>query len=65
MPELGWYLGYPLLLLLMLLIAATMIAYFWRRGWLRRVGSPASRAGTSESERETSPHSTSTERIRD
>lgn len=33
MPELLWYYGYPLLWVVMLLIAAGMIAYFKRRGW--------------------------------
>lgn len=34
MPELGWALGYPLVLVLMLGIAGGMLYYFWRRGWL-------------------------------
>lgn len=34
MPELGWYYGYPLVWLLMLLIAAGMLAYFRRKRWL-------------------------------
>ncbi len=34
MPELGWKLGYPLSLLLMLLSALVPLAYFKRKGWL-------------------------------
>jgi magnesium transporter len=34
MPELGWYLGYPLALGLMLAVAAGLLAYFRRKGWL-------------------------------
>jgi len=34
MPELRWYWGYPLSLLLMAAIAVAMLIYFRRRGWL-------------------------------
>jgi magnesium transporter len=34
MPELGWKIGYPLALLLMLLSAVLPYTYFKRRGWL-------------------------------
>lgn len=34
MPELNWYWGYPLCLVLMLLVAITLLYLFWRRGWL-------------------------------
>ncbi|HOO17781.1 MAG TPA: CorA family divalent cation transporter, partial [Phycisphaerae bacterium] len=34
MPELRWYYGYPLLWLLMLLIATAMLLLFRRYGWL-------------------------------
>lgn len=34
MPELRWYLGYPLCLLLMALVAAGQFWYFVRKGWL-------------------------------
>lgn len=34
MPELGWALGYPLALLLMLLVSLTLYLVFKRRGWL-------------------------------
>jgi magnesium transporter len=34
MPELHWYYGYPLVWLLMIVIAAGMLTYFWRRRWL-------------------------------
>ena len=33
MPELGWYYGYPLLWLIMLLIAGGMFMFFRRKGW--------------------------------
>jgi magnesium transporter len=35
MPELNWYWGYPFCLGVMFAIALFLIAYFWRRGWLR------------------------------
>lgn len=35
MPELNWYLGYPLCWFMMIAIALTLISYFWRRGWLK------------------------------
>ncbi|MCZ7645170.1 MAG: magnesium/cobalt transporter CorA [Planctomycetota bacterium] len=34
MPELYWYWGYPFALLLMFGVAAAMLYFFWRRGWL-------------------------------
>jgi magnesium transporter len=34
MPELHWYYAYPLLWLVMLLIAGAMLVFFWYRGWL-------------------------------
>jgi magnesium transporter len=33
MPELNWYLGYPLCLALMGTIASGLVYFFWRRGW--------------------------------
>lgn len=33
MPELGWRYGYPIVLLIMVIIAACMIRYFKRKGW--------------------------------
>ena len=33
MPELNWYWGYPACLAFMAVIAATLILFFWRRGW--------------------------------
>jgi magnesium transporter len=36
MPELEWAFGYPLALALMAAVAAVMLWYFWRRGWLDR-----------------------------
>lgn len=35
MPELGWYMGYPFALLLMVITAAGFLWYFNRKGWLR------------------------------
>ena len=34
MPELNWYFGYPLSLLLMLIVSLGMLLYFRRKGWL-------------------------------
>lgn len=34
MPELGWKLGYPFALSLMLLVGVVMLTYFSRRGWI-------------------------------
>ena len=34
MPELSWYLGYPLCWTLMITIAASLCYFFWRKGWL-------------------------------
>ena len=34
MPELGWYFGYPLALLLMLTVAVGLVGYFWKKGWI-------------------------------
>lgn len=34
MPELGWEFGYPYSLALMACIAATMLSYFWHKGWI-------------------------------
>lgn len=36
MPELGWRLGYPFALGLMVICAIAFIAYFWRNGWMTR-----------------------------
>jgi magnesium transporter len=33
MPELNWYWGYPLCWLVMVTIALSLLAYFWKRGW--------------------------------
>jgi magnesium transporter len=33
MPELNWYWGYPVVLLLMGVTAAGLIYFFWKRGW--------------------------------
>lgn len=34
MPELGWRFGYPMALLFMAAIAAALVLYFWRKGWI-------------------------------
>ena len=34
MPELRWYYGYPIILLLMAVVAAGMLFYFHRKRWL-------------------------------
>jgi len=34
MPELHWKIGYPLVLLLMLIVSVSMVTYFRRRNWL-------------------------------
>lgn len=36
MPELNWPLGYLLVMGVMAIVAAGMMIYFWRKGWLRR-----------------------------
>ncbi len=33
MPELHWYWGYPLCWLVMLTVALSLFAFFWRKGW--------------------------------
>lgn len=37
MPELNMYWGYPLCLGVMFIIAASLVYFFWRRGWFRNV----------------------------
>jgi len=34
MPELNWFFGYPMVLLIMAAIAIGQLYFFWRRGWL-------------------------------
>jgi magnesium transporter len=36
MPELGYYYGYPMALGIMVAVAGGLIAFFWRKGWLRK-----------------------------
>ncbi|SCZ66787.1 magnesium Mg(2+) and cobalt Co(2+) transport protein (corA) [Thiohalomonas denitrificans] len=36
MPELYWYYGYPVVLVIMLFVAGGMLLYFRRKGWLSR-----------------------------
>jgi len=45
MPELGWYLGYPFALGLMGLVAAGLVFYFWREGWIGRHSRSADSSG--------------------
>jgi magnesium transporter len=35
MPELDWYLGYPLALLTMVVVAGAMLLFFWKKGFFR------------------------------
>ena len=37
MPELNWYVGYPLCLAFMLIIAGCLIYFFWQRGWFNNI----------------------------
>jgi magnesium transporter len=34
MPELNWYWGYPFCLAIMGVVAAVLVGFFWRKGWL-------------------------------
>jgi magnesium transporter len=36
MPELGWRYGYPAILILMAMIAAGLLIWFRRKGWIGR-----------------------------
>ena len=36
MPELHWRYGYPVIWLVMGSVAGGLLAFFWRRGWLRK-----------------------------
>ena len=35
MPELNWYWGYPVILMVMLTVGGIMLLFFWRKGWFR------------------------------
>jgi magnesium transporter len=50
MPELKWYYGYPLCLLLMALIAVGQFIFFYRRGWIGQ-SQPAPQKRTSDDRR--------------
>jgi magnesium transporter len=39
MPELNWYWGYPMVWLVMIAIALSLIFLFWRRGWFENFSS--------------------------
>ena len=41
MPELNWYWGYPLCWAVMILTAASLIYFFWRRGWFKNFSTPS------------------------
>lgn len=43
MPELNWYLGYPLCLAVMIAIAAALIVFFKRKGWFENLSTVKSR----------------------
>jgi len=43
MPELTWYWGYPLALIIMLFVASALMLFFARKGWLGRQDPPAIR----------------------
>ena len=43
MPELNWYLGYPLCLAVMIAIATTLIVFFKRKGWFENFSTVKSR----------------------
>ncbi|WP_228016528.1 magnesium/cobalt transporter CorA [Leptolyngbya ectocarpi] len=36
MPELSWYWGYPTVWLVMILIAGSLVFFFWKRGWFEK-----------------------------
>jgi magnesium transporter len=38
MPELEWYWGYAFAWGIMLLIAGSLVFYFWRKGWFKSQG---------------------------
>ena len=37
MPELNWYLGYPACWAIMIVVASSLIIFFWRKGWFNNV----------------------------
>jgi magnesium transporter len=37
MPELDWYWGYPVVLMIMLIVGTMMLLFFWRKGWFRNL----------------------------
>src|SRR5690606_24651138 len=40
MPELDWRLGYPMVMLFMLVVAACQLLFFWWKGWFSAVSAP-------------------------
>ncbi len=48
MPELSWYYGYPAALALMFGVAMVQIVFFWRKGWLKRVGKRRRKKGAAQ-----------------
>jgi magnesium transporter len=50
MPELNWFFGYPLVLLIMAVIAGGQLYFFWRRGWLGTTLAPRERSREKKTE---------------
>lgn len=48
MPELDWYWGYPLVMVLMALIGVGMLFLFWRRGWFENFSTVSAKSSTAE-----------------
>ncbi|HEY9893811.1 MAG TPA: magnesium/cobalt transporter CorA [Candidatus Sericytochromatia bacterium] len=48
MPELNWYWGYPLVMLLMALIGLGMLFLFWRRGWFENFSTVSAKSNTAD-----------------
>ena len=40
MPELNWYWSYPVFWLIVILISASLVCLFWRKGWFRNIDAP-------------------------
>ncbi len=48
MPELKWRYGYPVFLGVMIVVAAAMVLFFKRKGWIGSAGSPSSRSSETD-----------------
>lgn len=55
MPELNWYLGYPLCLATMGAIAASLVYFFWRRGWFENFSTIADDFNSTDIDKTTIP----------